>query len=212
MPTEIACFLSHYCLWETIAQDTNPALILEDDVLLSRDVPGFLALAKSLKKIDHISLETRLRKKLLGRPIPMHAGISIARLYQDRTGAAAYILWPQGAAKLLEHARQHGAALADAFISNFYTLQSWQAIPALAIQSDVASMYGVHSPLRTHSYIQANDQKSNYQLAGKQSVIFKLRRIAGQIKLAKRFLARCWFTKRDMVDVKRASFQRLEKL
>jgi glycosyl transferase family 25 len=137
----------------------------------------------------------------------MHAGISIARLYQDRTGAAAYILWPQGAAKLLEHARQNGAALADAFISNFYALQSWQAIPALAIQSDVASMYGVHSPLRTHSYIQANDRKSNYQLAGKQSVIFKLRRIAGQIKLAKRFLARCWFTKRDMVDVKRASFQ-----
>lgn len=207
MPTEVACFLSHYRLWQTIAKDTAPALILEDDVLLSRDVHGFLTQVQSLKQIDHISLETRLRKKLLGRGVPVHAGICIARLYQDRTGAAAYILWPQGAAKLLDHARQNGAALADAFISNFYNLQSMQAVPALAIQSDVANMYGVQSTLQTHSYIQANDRKANYQLAGKQALIFKVRRIAGQFKLARRFLARCWFSKRKLVGIRPATFQ-----
>jgi glycosyl transferase, family 25 len=211
MPTEVACFFSHYRLWQTIASGDRPGLILEDDVLLSSGLPAFLERVKRLKNIDHITLETRLRKKLLAQVTPLGEGCGIARLYQDRTGAAAYILWPQGAAKLLAHARNSGAALADAFISNFYGLQSWQAVPALAIQSDVAKAYGVQSGLQTHSYIQANDRKANYQLEGKQALVFKVRRIAGQLKLARRFLARCWYAKRKFVDVQPTTFQLQEK-
>lgn len=211
MPTEVACFFSHYHLWQMIVSGDSPVLILEDDVLLSSDLPAFLDQAKRLKNIEHISLETRLRKKLLGQVMPLGEGGGIARLYQDRTGAAAYILWPLGAAKLLAHARKNGAALADAFISNFYGLQSWQAVPALAIQSDVAKAYSVQSGLQTYSYIQANDRKANYQTAGKQALIFKIRRIFGQLKLAKRFLACCLQAKRKLVDVSAQTFHTPDK-
>lgn len=200
MPTEVACFFSHYRLWQVIASSDQPALVLEDDALLSSKLADFLKSVQGLSGVDHITLETRLRKKLLGQKTPVHSSISIARLYQDRTGAAAYILWPQGAVKLLEHARRNGAALADAFISNFYELQSWQTVPALAIQSDISANYGIESPLHTHSYIQANDRRENYQVPGVSALRFKFRRIAAQLKLAKRFLSCACRAKRVVVN------------
>ena len=139
MPTELACFLSHRQVWQKIAEGHQPTLVLEDDVILSSRTRDFLNAAKELKDVDHISLETRLRHKLLGKHFKLNDEFNIARLYQDRTGAAAYILWPTGAKHLLQQANINGAALADAFIANDYRLLSYQSIPALAIQSDVSN-------------------------------------------------------------------------
>ncbi|MEL6532797.1 MAG: hypothetical protein AAFQ06_07125, partial [Pseudomonadota bacterium] len=49
--------------------------------------------------MDHLSLETRGRLKTLG---PAKGGR--ARLWQDRSGAAAYLLWPDGARRLIRAA------------------------------------------------------------------------------------------------------------
>jgi glycosyl transferase family 25 len=206
MPTEVACFFSHYNLWKLIASSDQPALILEDDALLSIQVPDYLRQIQSHQAIDHLSLETRLRKKLLGPTQTLKHRLGLARLYQDRTGAAAYILWPTGARKLIAHANAHGAALADAFISNLYALNSWQAVPALSVQSDIAKQYGIISALQTHSYIQANDKRANYKAAGQDARMFKLRRVLSQLKLALRFLRHIVHAQRKQVGVEAQTF------
>lgn len=201
MPTEIACFHSHLKIWLKISQADAPALILEDDVLLSQKIVGFLDVTKRLQGIDHISLEARLRKKLLGPVRTLNKEMGIARLYQDRTGAAAYILWPKGARRLIQHAHQHGAALADALISNLYALNSWQALPALAIQSDVAINYGINSQLKTHSYIQAENTKANHKAQGQKAIRFKIRRVSAQLKQALHYLAHCSHAHRQNIPI-----------
>ena len=206
MPTEIACFFSHFRLWERVASEGAPALILEDDALLSRQVPEFLKLIQTIDGLDHVSLEARCRKKLLGQSIKLGPQIAISRLYQDRTGAAAYVLWPKGAAKLVQTSRYYGVALADARISNFYDLKSWQAVPAMAVQADVASCYAIEASLKTHSYIQAGDNKLNYSPRGASSYNFKFRRIVGQLKQAAHLIMKISVAKRKFVPVLACDF------
>lgn len=189
MPTEIACFFSHYTLWHRIANGSRPSLILEDDVILSHHLPDFLKQIQHLDGIDHLTLETRLRKKLLGPIHSLNNNLGVARLYQDRTGAAAYILWPEGARLLLKRAKEKGAALADAFISCEYKLCSWQATPALAIQSDVACNYGLQPDLKTHSYIQSDSKKNSHSTHRSAIYRYKIKRILGQLRLAIRFIS-----------------------
>lgn len=188
MPTEQACFISHYLVWQRIARENQAALVMEDDALLSSRTTEFLKVCDELHGIDHLSLETRLRKKFLASYINVY-GFKISRLWQDRTGAAAYVLWPSGARKLLQRVSQGEVALADAFISHTYDMKSFQVEPALAIQSDITSYYQLNNPLQTHSYIQAAAQQLK-QHSHKQSVSWgmKWRRINGQLQLGLRNL------------------------
>lgn len=197
MPTELACFASHHRVWQRIVHDNVPALVLEDDVLLSSRVPQFLALAESrLQFFQHLSLETRLRHKLIGPIQALTPDLGYARLYRDRTGAAAYILWPSGAQRLLAQAQIKGAALADAFIANDYGLLSFQAVPPLAIQSDIAVSYGVVNGLQTISYIQAHGPRAEYKAQGRAKWRMKWRRIRAQFRQAGRLLGKLGVARR----------------
>ena len=95
--TEVACFLSHYRAWQIVSDTGRPWLILEDDALLCERLPQVLdsidiylqaGLSDSLA-LDHISFETRGRKKLFSRhPLPQGLfptsfGINLHRLYLD---------------------------------------------------------------------------------------------------------------------------------
>ncbi len=188
MPTEKACFLSHRAAWQRVQALQQPCLILEDDALLSRRLPAFLSRLDQVQGVDRLSLEVRLRKKLLGRCQPLAEGLGYAPLHQDRTGAAAYVLWPRGAQVLLQKAVRQGPALADAFINDSTELLSAQAVPALAIQADVAQAYGVVSALVTNSYIQAQGARHQHAASGLMAWVYKRRRLAGQLALAARLL------------------------
>lgn len=201
MPTEKACFLSHRAAWRRVLALNEPCLILEDDALLSRHLPEFLAGLGQLQGIDHLTLEVRLRKKLLGERRQLADSLGWAPLYQDRTGAAAYVLWPRGAQILLDQALREGAALADAFINDSPMLMSAQAVPALAIQSDVASDYGLVSPLVTTSYIQAQGGRDAHRATGWAAWQYKRRRLSGQLTLAGRFLAHLHHARRHAVPL-----------
>ena len=169
--SEKACFLSHRAVWTQISLSDKPALVLEDDAVLATTVPALLAQVGKRQDIDHLTLETRGRKKLMARK-PKSDSI-ITRLYQDRSGAAAYVLWPAGAKKLLARtARQ--AAIADAAICATYNLRSFQAEPALAVQLDFCAHYGVAVPLHTATSINESRPKS--------SSAFMLRRVIAQMR------------------------------
>ncbi|MCY3879213.1 MAG: glycosyltransferase family 25 protein [Rhodobacteraceae bacterium] len=130
--TEMATCASHMIAWAHVFNSGEPHLVLEDDAMLDKATPKLLEMLEDSESgFDHVSLETALRKKLLA--LNKHPDLPVKRMYLDRTGAAAYALWPSGATKLLARAcRARG--LADGIICAASELNSWQADPALAVQ------------------------------------------------------------------------------
>lgn len=187
---EKALFASHQKAWETVVRGDAPCLILEDDALLSTETPAFLAQAEALGKVERICLEVRGRKKLVSRRLSaVHP--RIRRLYQDRTGAAAYVLWPSGARKLLARGKQR-PGLSDAVMSHAYEVHSYQADPALAVQLDQCSVYGIGQVLETRSSLSSLPIPRRADFSLRQRVGFRWRRIEAQIRMGRRALCCLW--------------------
>ncbi len=206
--TEVACFMSHHAAWEIIARSDAPALVLEDDALLASDTPALLNWLSALQEVDYVSLETRQRKKLLGTHSIAHADIQVSLhpLLQDRTGAAAYVLWPAGARILLQKFTQKGMGLADAFISSTYQLKSWQTVPAMAIQADMATAYGVACPINSNSLIAREKMPSPPTRGAWHDFQLKSRRVMAQLRMAARFLSCVWRARRQYVGIDPKAF------
>ncbi len=207
--TEVACFLSHHQVWQRIADSHEPALVLEDDAILAHNTSALLKVLGPLQGVDHVSLETRQRQKLLGRRFQALSALN-ARLHpllQDRTGAAAYVLWPSGARLLLTKFKLQGMGLADAFISSTYLLQSWQTVPAFAIQADMASAYGVSCPIAPHSLIAREKVPSPPTRGGLHDLQLKGRRLRAQLRLAVRYLSHFWRARRQFVGIDPQQFR-----
>ena len=177
---EIACFYSHYHLWQRILEQNKPALILEDDALLSKKLPHFLQKASSLKEIDFINLESVGRKKIVSRkPIQIEAcDTSLLHLYLDRNGAGGYILFPSGAKKLLTFAKQ-GIGLADAHIRSCPQLSSFQAEPILVIQMDQCHKVGITAPITMLSNITDTNKPP---IPFQKQLVFKYKRLKEQLR------------------------------
>jgi glycosyl transferase family 25 len=171
--TEMALTASHMACWQKVSAAGVPMLIVEDDAMLSTALPPLLPRIETTAGIEHLSLETRGRKKLLSRLT--HPGLPIRRMFQDRTGSAAYILFPNGADRLLAQTARV-AAPSDAAIAGCPGLISWQADPALALQLDIADRYGVAPPLPTTSSIDAVAKPPT-------TLAHRRRRIAAQLRM-----------------------------
>lgn len=191
---EKALYASHRSVWAMIAAEDGPCLVLEDDALLSAQTPQLLAALATENGIDHITLEVRNRAKYVAKK--KHPSLPLRRLYQDRTGAAAYVLWPKGAAKLL--ARPVG--LADAVICAAYNLASYQADPALAIQIDQCEIYGLPAPIQVSSAPLSQPKPDVSTFSKKQQTRFRQRRIGSQIRMALRSLRCVGIAKRRMIS------------
>jgi glycosyl transferase family 25 len=137
--TEVACALSHRRAWEIVSRSTEPMLIIEDDAILATDTPAILQAAAALKNVDCVNLETFGAKKTLGRRAPLGVGdYTVARIFRDSAGAAAYLLWPEGARKLLSSFKTM-LPLADAAVNLTLNLRKVQVEPACAIQTSILS-------------------------------------------------------------------------
>lgn len=178
---EKAVLMSHRGAWDRVVQADEAMLILEDDAMLSERVPNFLRHIRGMHGIDHVTLETRGRRKLLGRGA-FRGMASVRRLYQDRSGAGAYVLWPGGARKLLARS-DIAPAIADGVICAAYEMVSLQAVPALAIQVDQCGHYGVTSPLTTTSSISPTGPTAHVK-----TVAQKWRRASAQLRMGLRRL------------------------
>lgn len=183
---ELACFLSHHKAWQIVIKRKQPLLILEDDALLSRYVPVLLAMLEQRDDCDLVTLEVRNRQKTVGEGQPLVDDFSLLPLYQDRTGAAAYILWPNGAQILLDKAQNTHPGLADAFISSAYKLRSYQIEPAAAIQIDQCAIYGVNNWFKTVSSILSERKPDPTYTTTLENMRFRARRIASQWRMGMR--------------------------
>ena len=183
--TEVACYFSHRSAWQKIINNNMPALILEDDALLSRRTPEILNSINELSNADLIQFEVRGRKKLIKKQgLAILSTHSIYRLYQDRTGAAGYVLWPSGAKKLLEHESLHGIGLADAHIATCYSIKSYQIEPAAIIQLDQCCDYNVQN---SYSKELSSSTVSNAENL-KSPFYFQIKRLYSQLKIGFRVI------------------------
>ncbi len=107
VPNELGCYLSHYRIYEKIVAEHIPrALILEDDVEVSDDLPAILeALADAPADWELVRLSGLRARK--GRKISEIApGYSVVRLLDVACGAQAYLLNRQGAEKLTAYGKK----------------------------------------------------------------------------------------------------------
>ena len=187
---EKALFASHQKAWETVVRDNASRLILEDDALLSTETPAFLAQAEAFGKAERICLEVRGRKKLCSRRLSAVTP-RIRRLYQDRTGSAAYVLWPSGARKLLARGKQR-PGLSDAVMCAAYEVLSYQADPALAVQLDQCPVYGIRQVLETRSNLSSSPIPRRADFSLRQRWLFRCRRVGVQLRMGRRALCCLW--------------------
>ena len=138
-PAELSCSLSHHAaLRAFLASNDSHALILEDDVILAPGLPALLT--EPMPDCDILRLETFVIPQHLGAtPEGRMAQGALFAIHGWCWGTAAYVISRRGAWTLLADT----AALSTPFdqtIFNRYRgpgahLQSWQLVPALAIQS-----------------------------------------------------------------------------
>ncbi len=198
--SERACLRSHFELWKCIGAGTEPVLILEDDALLAQETTTLLPEIERLSGVDHVNLETRGRRKLVGRKLfKVGSDGQMRRLYQDRSGSAAYILFPAGARKLVAFAERR-AGTADAVICAAYDLMSYQLDPAMAIQLDQCVAFGIPTPVRTSSSIGSEPRPQ------KQTLRQASRRVGAQLRMLGRQLSVLGLADRRMVKLS-PSFQ-----
>lgn len=97
-PGEIGCFLAHQAAWRAVQSQNEKCLILEDDAVISGLSSTFLA---SLQDAPYPMLRLagvfQKRYKII-------VGTMFAKYWGDPSGAAAYVLGPQQAKRLLEKA------------------------------------------------------------------------------------------------------------
>lgn len=185
---ELGCFLSHHAIWEEVAAGAESVLVLEDDAVLSRRIGVALPALAAFAGPDFLNLESFDRKRFAARrAADLGGGVSVRRMYRDKSGSAGYLLWPSGAVKLLERTERRGAAPVDAFLHGFAGLVSWQAEPALVVQAHILEARGLKAGVDPATSIQAMRKRSSLRC---DNWPFLLRRIGTQVGLARYHLMR----------------------
>ncbi|MDP9840768.1 glycosyl transferase family 25 [Neorhizobium huautlense] len=174
--TEVSCALSHRKAWGIVAKAPRPMLVIEDDVILSTDIATVLTAAATLSDVDCVNLETFGAPKTLGRPRALaQAGYTVAEVFRDSAGAAAYLLWPQGAQKLLTSLSMM-LPLADAAINLAPNLRKLQIEPAAAIQVSILNKSEpISHPVRRSLIATSRKTKERPPLA--EWLGYKIRRV-----------------------------------
>ncbi len=195
--TEVGCFLSHLKIWRTIAAGHVPVVVLEDDVILSEDWPQVIDQLVTLEGVDCINLEA-FGKKQLGR-VRRSDAWTIRRLHLNSAGAGGYLLWPEGARKLLQHHEREGAGLADAFMSEARAFEAWQLYPARVIQMCMLPDYGQPAMEAGVSHIARELHASPLPPNAQVHWQMKWRRLRGEWRKGLRRLGVLWGQRREYV-------------
>lgn len=196
--TEVGCFLSHLRVWQRIAQSYGPAVILEDDVILSEQWYRDILTLGQTTCADYICLET-WGKKILGQSECV-GDLKMQWLHMNSAGAAGYLLWPSGAHTLIKRHQKNGAALADAFINEVRGWRAWQLVPANLVQMNVAVHFGHPAPISTESLI-AKEKHQPFYPNRLTFLRVKTRRVLGETRKAIIRIA-YWLKGREVVGLK----------
>lgn len=138
--SDIACTFSHWSVWEKIAAQNEKVCVLEDDVLLSANFKAVLGYIDARQDDWNCvyDLEYANKDHTLARFPTWREGelnVVSTRIYKNKRGAAAYVLGPEAARRLLAEARNY--AMMEAFLWTRNWVQQLQIEPCVAVQLDV---------------------------------------------------------------------------
>jgi len=100
---DVGCFHSHQKAWEKVAENFEPALIIEDDIVFSNSLPEVLSvLSKQPFPLNRVyDLEYAPRKHVINRtPLWEKEEIVATRMWINKNGAGSYVLTPEVAKRL----------------------------------------------------------------------------------------------------------------
>ena len=159
--TEIAVFESHRAIWESIAVLNTPAVILEDDVILSRQLGHSLSLLECSRDFEFIKLDAAPGPARLGFPHLIN-GIGLRPILQVLPSAAAYLLSPKGARNLLDRSTRYCDHVDDFLTRPNRGFRAFQLCPAMAIQGMFCEVHNELNvpPVIAKSERFASDQKT----------------------------------------------------
>ncbi|WP_185983484.1 glycosyltransferase family 25 protein [Aureimonas mangrovi] len=202
---EVACFLSHKGQWERVVREDAPAVILEDDAVFSPRLPAVLAAASALSDIEVLNLEDYGKRRFLrrGSERPLADGVSAVRCLRDKAGSAAYVVWPQGAQRLLSMAGDR-AGPADAMLHGAGLL-AYVCEPAGAVQLSVLEDRGLSGEIDGRSHLQAPRGRQ------RTTTVQRLRRFGAQVALLPHHLGRLAGTDYRRIRFEPSDFSEVHK-
>lgn len=178
---EIACYFSHQKCWQKVISTNTPALILEDDAILSKDTKKILNILKNNAEVDLVDFEIVNKKKHLSKTSKkLIDNYQLSAIYFNSAGAGAYLIHPSGAQKLLNEEAKKGIAPTDHRIKHCQHLKSFQIEPALSIQPIFLEYYGLENKYHQCKW---TDSTTSVGKSRRRPFVFRLKRIIAQIKL-----------------------------
>ena len=140
---EIACYLSHFDLWQqAVDKNLEYIAIFEDDIYLAKDASTLLTELNWLpKNFDAIKLETMNERVSIHKTTKLVNNRYLAKMQSRHMGGAGYIVSRKGASKLINKTLTDGITgpvdhlIFDWLIHN--GKQVYQVTPAICIQDKV---------------------------------------------------------------------------
>jgi len=105
---QLACYASHYLLWQKCVELDHPIIVLEDDALLYPEL--FLEFVSNIdalnRQFDCIRLFNNKRKAVSSRKVSGVGRVEIHEFDKGHVSTTGYFLTPNGARKLLQHSER----------------------------------------------------------------------------------------------------------
>lgn len=141
---EVACYLSHYCLWQQVIEsDMSYLMIFEDDIYFSEDAKTLLKELNWLpNNFDIIKLETMYQRVMINKGVNLPLAHKLCQMKSRHMGTAGYIISQKGAEKLIAMTHSLGInqpvdqSVFKSFIEHNGS-KVYQVFPALCIQDQI---------------------------------------------------------------------------
>lgn len=141
---EVACYLSHYCLWQQVVEQDLPYLmVFEDDIYFSKNADDLLNKLDWLPNdFDVTKLETMHCRVMINKGVSLRSEHKLCQMRSSHMGMAGYIVSQKGAKKLLAMTQQLGVdrpvdhIMFDRLIKQKES-KVYQISPALCIQDKI---------------------------------------------------------------------------
>lgn len=184
---EVACYLSHYCLWQRVVEQNMPYLmIFEDDIYFSKSAKVLLKQLDWLPNNFNVNkLETMYQRVMINKGTISPIAHRLSEMKSRHMGTAGYIVSQEGAKKLISMAQELGIdrpvdhGMFNKFIEQKKS-EVYQIFPALCIQDKIYNKESV----RFGSELEETREvlrKLKLKPSGYQKIIRELTKICMQL-------------------------------
>ncbi|UTV27905.1 glycosyltransferase family 25 protein [Photobacterium atrarenae] len=142
-PAEVACFASHYALWEKCVDLGEPILILEDNISICSDLKSILtAVMPYIAQCQFIKLTATHPRKYSAK-FKLSKTHSIGLYHKGTAGTGGYIITPTAAKSFLENAQQFIEPIDDYVEKTWrHGIKAYHIYPSVLERSPAQSTIG----------------------------------------------------------------------